>query len=108
MARNPRQNRGRRELPQVHSDEAPKVYLGEWLAVLGVKPADLARATGIGESMLSLAIKGEKNLGLVNLNRIALALELPIGRLFEPPPTAEALQALGRYSPQELARMRRT
>jgi transcriptional regulator with XRE-family HTH domain len=79
-------------------------HLGEWLARLGRKPVELAKAVGVGESYISLLISGQKdNPSIRLLLDISEFLGLTINDLYRRPPPREASNALGHLSPAQLA-----
>jgi transcriptional regulator with XRE-family HTH domain len=87
-------------MPAATRPQYKKLHLGEWLARLNVKQADLARDIDITESYLSKLISGKKvNPAVSLLLQISDRLGLSVNDLYKPPPSIAALEDLRNYSP---------
>lgn len=83
------------DMPVMIADHLPMVkdtrplyrptYVGQWIDHLGRKATEIARATGISESHLSLIIAGKRPYVQSKLEAIADELGIHVGRLFYPP-----------------------
>lgn len=62
------------------------LYIAEWCAYRGLSQADLAKATGLSEGLISQLFARESNGGPDSLEKIAKALRIPIGYLFDVAP----------------------
>ena len=86
----------------------PPLYIGEWIRALGMRPADVARATGRNEGYLSQLINGQKRRPSLGLQKeIADALGIPMMYFVTPPPPREVVEQAGAIDPGVLARLRR-
>jgi DNA-binding Xre family transcriptional regulator len=84
----------------IHKD-AERLYIGEWIELLGAKQNEVAKAAGIGESYLSLLIdRTKKNPAGRILYKISEHLEITVNDLYEMPPPASQVQALGKVPPR--------
>lgn len=85
----------------------PKLYIGEWIQVLGLKQKDVAKKAGIGKSYLNLICKRNRdNPTLEVLQNIAKAMDLTIKDLQGPPPDARLIDAVNNIPPGQLDRLR--
>jgi transcriptional regulator with XRE-family HTH domain len=86
-----------------------KMYIGEWADRRGVQPRDLADAVGISEGYMSELVNGKKhNPSLAVLMKIVDRLGLErVDDLFQPPPSQEVLNTLGKLSPADQAALSR-
>jgi transcriptional regulator with XRE-family HTH domain len=87
-------------MPSVRRPQYKKLHLGEWLARLNVKQADLARDVEVSEPYLSNLISGKKlNPSVSLLLTISDRLGISVNDLYKPPPSIAALEDLRNYSP---------
>jgi transcriptional regulator with XRE-family HTH domain len=94
------------EPPEVDDD---KLYLGEWLKALGIRPAKVARETGINEGYLSSLISGRKrNPTRSILLRIAKSIGIEWHLLYEPPPPKAVIEQIKKYGTGVLQRLERS
>lgn len=95
--------------------ESPKeripLFIGEWIARLGLKQKDVAEDAGIGESHLSnIKTEGRQDPSYSTLFRIADAMGITVDDLRHRPPPFSARPPVQPLSPQAqaaLARRRR-
>lgn len=100
MLRNRRVQRPRKQTP---------LYIGEWLARLGMKPVEVARGVGISEAYLSELISNKKkDPSFSVLSDIADFMGVQIDHLRRPPPRVETVEAVSGLSPEILARLKST
>jgi transcriptional regulator with XRE-family HTH domain len=86
-------------MPAITRPQYKKLHLGEWLARLNVKQADLARDVDITESYLSKLISGKKvNPAISLLLKISDRLGITVNDLYKPPPSISALDDLKNFS----------
>lgn len=87
---------------------APPLHIGEWIRALGMRPADIARATGRNEGYLSEIINGKKTRPSLGLQKeIADAMGIPMQYFLMAPPPREVVEQAGALDPTVLARLRR-
>lgn len=87
---------------------SPPLHIGEWIRALGMRPADVARATGRNEGYLSEIINGRKTRPSLGLQQeIADAIGVPVHYFLRPPPPREVIEQAGSLDPSVLARLRR-
>lgn len=87
-------------MPSVRRPQYKKLHLGEWLARLNVKQADLARDVEVSEPYLSNLISGKKLNPSINLLlKISDRLGITVNDLYKPPPSISALDDLKNFSP---------
>jgi transcriptional regulator with XRE-family HTH domain len=87
-------------MPAITRPQYKKLHLGEWLARLNVKQADLARDVDITESYLSKLISGKKvNPAVSLLLQISDRLGLSVNDLYKQPPSISAIEDLKSFSP---------
>ncbi|CCE05809.1 hypothetical protein BRAS3843_1480040 [Bradyrhizobium sp. STM 3843] len=87
-------------MPATTRPQYKKLHLGEWLARLNVKQADLARDVGVTESYISNLISGKKvNPSISLLLEISDRLKLSVNDLYKQPPSISALDDLKDFSP---------
>jgi transcriptional regulator with XRE-family HTH domain len=81
------------------------LYLGQWLAVLERKPAELARAIGCNEGYLSILISGKqkRNPSTEFMLDISDELGISVNALFNPPPARDVAGQVGKLSPRQWA-----
>lgn len=80
------------------------LYLGPWLARLGRKPSEIAKAVGIGESYLSLLISGDKkNPSSALVLAISEELGITVNDLYRRPPDVDVTEAVTQLRPDQLA-----
>jgi transcriptional regulator with XRE-family HTH domain len=85
----------------------PELHIGQWLTRLGVKPVELAREVEITESYVSELISNRKKNPSFNvLSDIADYLGVPLDALRRPPPSVEAIDAVGGLPPATIERMK--
>lgn len=85
-----------------------RLYLGQWLARLGRKQAELAREVAVTPAYVSELISGKKpnpTPGL--LLDISDWLGLTVNDLYRPPPAIEATEAVDKLNPSQLATLGR-
>jgi transcriptional regulator with XRE-family HTH domain len=63
-----------------------KIYIVEWCQYKRINQAELARRTGLSEGLISQIITGESNGGPESLEKIAAALKIPLGFIFDHAP----------------------
>lgn len=83
----------------------PTLYIGQWIRKLGLKQVDVARAAKIGESHMSLIIKGDRYPSHGALEDIALAMDTAVETLKKPPPDDATVRAAAQIDPATLARL---
>lgn len=85
-----------------------KLYLGEWLARLKKKPAELARAVKVSPGYISELISGAKpSPSIALLLAISDFLGLTVNDLYLPPPPLSATEAVDNLNPAQLATLAR-
>jgi DNA-binding Xre family transcriptional regulator len=90
----------KKKVPTAQKDHE-RLFIGEWIEALGAKQKDVAEASGIGESYLSLLIDGTKgNPSARILYRISKHLGINVNDLFEMPPPKAQVEMLGNVSPR--------
>lgn len=62
------------------------LYIVEWCEYRGLSQVDLAKRSGLSESLISQLIAGRTNGGPDSLEKIAFALGIPLGYLFDVEP----------------------
>lgn len=91
--------------PKMPAERIP-LYVGEWIARLGRKPVDVARAVGIGESYLSsIKSQGRTNPSYSILFRIADELGITVDDLRRNPPPRSTVEAVSRLSAKAQERL---
>lgn len=81
-----------------------KLYIGQWIAFLGKRQKDVAKAAGIERPYMSQLASGKKfRPTLPVLSDIAKFLEISIEDLHHPPPKAADVQAAKELTPSDLA-----
>lgn len=89
-------------------DDEDRLYLGEWLAALKVKPASVSKETGINEGYLSELIRRKKeNPTRSILRRIGKFVGVEWHLFYEPPPPRSVLDQIKKYGPGVLERLER-
>lgn len=83
----------------------PKLYIGQWIRRLGLKQVEVARAARIGESHLSLIIKGDRYPSAGALEDIAAAMGTTTDTLKRAPPDDDTIRAAAEIDPATLARL---
>ena len=82
------------------------LFVGAWIRANGVRPAEVARKTGINEGYLSGIISGKKkNPSTEKLALIANFLKMPLGDLYKPPPPSGLLDQIAGYDPETVIRL---
>jgi transcriptional regulator with XRE-family HTH domain len=77
-----------------------KLYLAEWLEVLGHSQTDAAEVAGVGQSYISNIIAGRRpNPSTFVLLRLSEWLGITVNDLFEPPPDDAIVKAIRGLSP---------
>src|SRR5260370_32101550 len=90
-------------MPSVRHSQYKKLHLGEWLARLNVKQADLARDVGASEPYLSNLISGKKHNPAVSLLlKVSDRLRIKLNDLYKSPPSSCAHGDLHSLSPPAL------
>jgi transcriptional regulator with XRE-family HTH domain len=93
-------------MPSVRRPQYKKLHLGEWLARLNVKQADLARDVEVSEPYLSNLISGKKLNPSINLLlRISDQLGLSVNDLYKQPPSISSLEDLKNFSPAVIQKL---
>lgn len=78
----------------------PRIYLAEWLEVLGHSQHEASVAAGVGQSYIANIIAGrKKNPGAYVLLRLSEWLGITINDLFHPPPPETVISAIRELSP---------
>lgn len=89
----------------LHPDE--ELHIGAWIAALGKTQTEVAADAGIGEAYLSQLISGEKeNPGYQMIVRISRALGILPRYLTQPPPNADAINAMSGLPPALISRLK--
>lgn len=98
---NPGMGKSQKRTVGTAGKRSDRLYIGEWIELLGATQKDVAKAAGIGESYLSLLIDGTKDnpSGRI-LFRISEHLGITVNDLYDPPPPASQVQALGKVPPR--------
>jgi transcriptional regulator with XRE-family HTH domain len=85
----------------MQDDGAPRIYLREWLELLGVDITDAAKVAGISQPYMSNIIAGRKpNVNVLYLLRISEHLGITINDLYRPLPKKAQLTQLTELSPK--------
>lgn len=93
---------------QIFKKPERKLFVGEWLARLGRKPTELAKAVGVTESYVSELISHKKdNPSPVLLLEVSEWLGLTVNDLYRSPPPAAAVSAIERMDPSQMAALGR-
>ena len=86
----------------------PKLYIGEWIEVLGLQARAVAKDAGISEPYLNQLIHRTKdNPSLRILIKIASAMGIGVADLQRPPPPRAVLDELRKIPSDQLERLRR-
>jgi transcriptional regulator with XRE-family HTH domain len=86
----------------------PPLHIGEWIRALGMRPADIARATGRNEGYLSEIINGRKTRPSLGLQQeIADALGIPVHYFLRQPPPKDFIEEARMLDPAVIDRLRR-
>jgi hypothetical protein len=86
----------------------PQLYIGEWLHFLDIRPRDCSRGAQVNEGYLSQLISRKKlKASAGTLERIGVYLGIDWRKLYDPPPSREAVRAALALDPAILARFRR-
>lgn len=92
------------DMAKPHVKRLRTLYLGPWLARLGRRPSEVAKAVGVGESYLSLLISGDKrNPSGALLLAISEELGISVNDLYRRPPDHEVTEAVTQLRPDQLA-----
>jgi transcriptional regulator with XRE-family HTH domain len=87
-------------------DKPPrKLYLGPWIARLGLKQGKVAEDAGISPQFMSELISGSKKPSVDTLLDISDILGVPVNSLYFPPPAAGIVQSLQGITPAALDRL---
>jgi transcriptional regulator with XRE-family HTH domain len=90
----------KKKVPTAQKDHE-RLFIGEWIEALGAKQKDVADASGIGESYLSLLIDGtKKNPSALILYKISEHLGVSVNDLYNAPPPKAELEMLGQVPPR--------
>jgi transcriptional regulator with XRE-family HTH domain len=65
-----------------------RFYLADWLKIRGLTPAALSRRSDVSEPMISLILRRRTNGSTKTLHKIASALDVRVGELFDAKPRA--------------------
>lgn len=85
-----------------------RLYLGQWLARLGRKQAECARALDLTPAYISEIVSGKKkNLSPALLLDLSEWLGLTVNDLYRAPPPIEATEAVDKLNPSQLATLGR-
>lgn len=84
---------------------ARTLYLGPWLAVLGRKPSEVARAIGCNEGYMSLLISGKqrRNPSAELVLDLSDELGVSVNALYSPPPARDVAGEAGKLSTRQWA-----
>lgn len=94
------------KMPRTMGAAFRKLYIGEWLARLNLKPEHIAKEVGIQPSYLSDMISGKKkNPSARLLLAISEAMGVPMNDLYRAPPSTSQLEAIKDFSPDLLRRL---
>ena len=92
------------DMARPHVKRLRTLHLGPWLARLGRKPSEIAKAVGVGESYLSLLISGDKkNPSGALLLAISEELGISVNDLYRRPPEHDVTDAITQLRPDQLA-----
>ena len=83
----------------------PALYIGPWIRRLGLTQVEVAKGARIGESHMSLIIKGERYPSAGALEDIAVAMGTTVETLKKPPPDEATIRAAADIDPAILARL---
>lgn len=84
------------------------LFIGEWIRALGMRPADVARATGRNEGYLSELVNNKKkNPSLGMQQEIAEVLGIPVHYFQRPPPRKDFIEEARQLDPAVIDRLRR-
>lgn len=83
----------------------PELFIGQWMRRLGLKQVDVARGARIGESHMSLILKGDRYPSAGALEDIATAMGTTSETLKKPPPNEATIRAAADIDPATLARL---
>ncbi len=83
----------------------PPLYIGQWIRRFGLTQVEVARGARIGESHMSLIVKGERYPGPGTLEDIATAMGVTAETLKKPPPDDATILAAAGIDPAILARL---
>lgn len=93
--------------PDDDDPELPPLFVGEWLARLGIKPTKIAADANVNEGYLSEVIAGGKrNPGRLWLAKVAKAAGIPPHYFNVPPPPVSAINALSQFDTATLDRLK--
>lgn len=82
-------------MPRASDLKEPKLFIGEWIEVLGLKQNDIAKSSGIKKSYLNLLCKRKRDNPSLNvLSAIADAMGLTIKDLQTRPPAAASIETI--------------
>lgn len=81
--------------------------LGKWLARLGVRQTDLAKAVKITDQYVSELVSGKKDPGIQLALAISAHLEITVNELYSEPPSSAAMQRVRELSPGRQALLAR-
>ena len=85
-----------------------RLYIGEWISRLGRTQAEVAKEAGIGAPYLNNLIAGDRrNPGAHVLLEISEVLGISVNDLYRQPPPREAIEAVERLTPAEIATLGR-
>lgn len=83
-----------------------KLYIGEWIRALGLRPVDVVRGTGINEGYLSSLISGSKaNPSFDKISQVADFLGIPVSYFNRPPPDRDFIAEAAELDPKVLAKL---
>jgi transcriptional regulator with XRE-family HTH domain len=85
--------------------KARTLYLGPWLAVLGRKPGEVAKAVGCNEGYMSLLVSGKqkRNPSAELILDISDELGVSVNALYAPPPARDVAGEAGKLSSRQWA-----
>jgi plasmid maintenance system antidote protein VapI len=81
------------------------LFLGQWLAVLGRKPGEVAKAIGCNEGYMSLLVSGKqkRNPSTELILDLSDELGVSVNALYSPPPARDVAGEAGKLSPRQWA-----
>jgi plasmid maintenance system antidote protein VapI len=88
----------------LHDEEAPEIYLGDWLELFEVQVGEAAEIAGCGQSYISNIIANRKsNINVLFLLRLSESLGVTVNDFYRPLPNRSQLTTLKNLSPKAQA-----
>lgn len=92
------------DMTALHDEEAPEIYLGDWLELFEVQVGEAAEIAGCGQSYISNIIANRKsNINVLFLLRLSEKLGVTINDFYRPLPNRSQLTTLKNLSPKAQA-----